>query len=369
VSSDTIPADSSGSFCFIYTPTCDTTGGAAPFIGNDTICIVICDIGNDTVCTTTHVIVTVLPKPSVDSIWTHPFITYVCDTTDVIHVLQNDGFVPDPGNTQTGTYIYVYSVGAAAGQAPFSGTVSIGAGDSTILYVPNAGFIGYDTFQYVITTNGSIQLFDTGIVYVYVCKPPTPIVVNFNPGCLDTTGYVDQPDTLNILSIDTLYPATDTTIILVDTSDITGNGILIINPNLTVTFIPDSGKRGSFTFTYQVAEFVGGVIGYSNTGTVCIDIVDTAAQCTFPNGFSPNGDGYNDVFNFPCEDMYPSGSMEIFNRWGDPIWQSKGPFKGWDGTNQQGHGVPDGTYYFVYKYNDGSGRTVSRFVVVFRGSK
>ena len=70
---------------------------------------------------------------------------------------------------------------------------------------------------------------------------------------------------------------------------------------------------------------------------------------------------------FPCNDRYPNSSLQIFNRWGDVIWQVTGGYKNdWNGVNQSGTPVPDGTYYFVYKYNDNSGRSEARFIVINR---
>jgi flagellar hook assembly protein FlgD len=60
----------------------------------------------------------------------------------------------------------------------------------------------------------------------------------------------------------------------------------------------------------------------------------------------------------------------VYNRWGDAVWLSSGGYKNdWDGTNQTGTPLPDGTYYFIYQYNDGSGKSEARFVVVHRGEK
>jgi flagellar hook assembly protein FlgD len=57
----------------------------------------------------------------------------------------------------------------------------------------------------------------------------------------------------------------------------------------------------------------------------------------------------------------------VFNRWGDEVWRSEGPYKNdWNGTNMQGTVLPDGTYYFIYTYNDGSGRSEAKFVVLHR---
>jgi gliding motility-associated-like protein len=280
-------------------------------------------------------------------------------------VLTVDGFIPDPGTTQTGKFIYITEVGDSAGRAPLHGSVTIGAGDSTIIYIPDSGYVGLDTFWYVISNGGTPALYDTTYVLMYVCTPPTPIAVNDNNGCMDTTGYVDQSSiVINILANDTLVPGTDTMIVIIDSVQ---HGHLTINANFTVTYTPDSGFRGNDYFTYVDIETVPGATGTSDTASVCINIVDTVEVCYFPNGISPNGDGVNDVFAFPCNDKYPNATLRVFNRWGDAIWQSKGAYENdWGGTNMEGKPVPDGTYYFVYTYNDGSGRSTARFIVVHR---
>ncbi|MBL4656727.1 MAG: gliding motility-associated C-terminal domain-containing protein, partial [Flavobacteriales bacterium] len=55
-----------------------------------------------------------------------------------------------------------------------------------------------------------------------------------------------------------------------------------------------------------------------------------------PNSFSPNNDGYNDYF-FPQGIGIQEGTFNfyIFDRWGDMVYISEGPFTGvvgWDGT-------------------------------------
>ena len=193
---------------------------------------------------------------------------------------------------------------------------------------------------------------------------PKPVAVNDNPNCTDTTGYIDQPAIINILGNDTVYPANDTAIIIIDS---TMHGTITVNANFTVTYTPDHGFYGNDNFRYQIVETIDSQKVYSDTAFVCIDIVDTTADCFFPEGISPDGDGINDVFVIPCSAYYPNASLLIFNRWGDRIWESDGGYKNnWGGTNLLGTPVPDGTYYFVYSYNDGSGRSVAKFVVVNR---
>lgn len=64
-----------------------------------------------------------------------------------------------------------------------------------------------------------------------------------------------------------------------------------------------------------------------------------------PNSFTPNGDGLNDTFGVAGEAIQ-TFSMQIYNRWGDKIFESKNVSQQWDGTFK-GAKVPEGAY--VYK--------------------
>ena len=67
-----------------------------------------------------------------------------------------------------------------------------------------------------------------------------------------------------------------------------------------------------------------------------------------PNVFTPNGDNKNDKF-VPMEDGWNgvnSHHIEIFNRWGEKVWESDDFESGWDGK-RNGNYVSDGTYFWV----------------------
>ena len=66
-----------------------------------------------------------------------------------------------------------------------------------------------------------------------------------------------------------------------------------------------------------------------------------------PEGFSPNGDGTNDVFEIENAPANLTYSLEIFNIWGDKVYQSEKYKNDWDGGN-----LPTGTYYYVVKFNE-----------------
>jgi gliding motility-associated-like protein len=68
-----------------------------------------------------------------------------------------------------------------------------------------------------------------------------------------------------------------------------------------------------------------------------------------PNAFTPNGDGINDVFKPVFYGPVSSYTLTIFNRWGQMIFKSRDPGKGWDGT-MSGVPQPDDTYVWNCLY-------------------
>lgn len=82
---------------------------------------------------------------------------------------------------------------------------------------------------------------------------------------------------------------------------------------------------------------------------------------TIPEGFSPNGDGVNDVFIIRGLSNFPTHSIMIFNRWGQKVFQAAPYNNDWTGTSQYGLVVgidagellPEGTYFYVLDKNNG----------------
>ncbi len=78
------------------------------------------------------------------------------------------------------------------------------------------------------------------------------------------------------------------------------------------------------------------------------------------NEFSPNGDGVNDYFKIDCLSRYPNNTLQVFNRWGNIVFQTKSYKNDWDGTSngraivQPEDQLPEGTYYYVLDLGDGS---------------
>ena len=66
---------------------------------------------------------------------------------------------------------------------------------------------------------------------------------------------------------------------------------------------------------------------------------------SFPNAFSPNGDGTNENFG-PVSEKVEQYSLQIYNRWGQLLWQSSFS-KPWNGRDLGNNEVPQGQYYYL----------------------
>lgn len=88
-----------------------------------------------------------------------------------------------------------------------------------------------------------------------------------------------------------------------------------------------------------------------------------------PTAFTPNNDGLNDIF-VVFGQYIQDFEMDIFNRWGELVFHTDDPQKGWDG-NFKGNPMPEGTYTFVAQITDLAGRTLKRSgtVVLLRKNK
>ncbi len=69
-----------------------------------------------------------------------------------------------------------------------------------------------------------------------------------------------------------------------------------------------------------------------------------------PNSFTPNGDGFNDLFKAVGQDL-TEFELLIFNRWGQLIYESTDINESWDGT-YKGLQAPIDTYVWKVVYSD-----------------
>ncbi|WP_169628040.1 Ig-like domain-containing protein [Flavobacterium soli] len=100
----------------------------------------------------------------------------------------------------------------------------------------------------------------------------------------------------------------------------------------------------------------------SNTGNNEASATTEPVCLTVFNEFSPNGDGTNDFFMIDCIEFYPDNTLQVFNRYGSPVFETKGYQNNWDGTAnvdgvvRRNEKLPVGTYYYILEV-DGKAKT------------
>jgi len=100
--------------------------------------------------------------------------------------------------------------------------------------------------------------------------------------------------------------------------------------------------------TYSVTVTDAGNLSQTQTFTVVdgTEICDIAVY----NGFTPNGDGFNDFWIIDYIDLHLPNTVTIYNRWGYEVWGKENYDNSsvvWDGKTESGDELPDGTYYYV----------------------
>ena len=110
----------------------------------------------------------------------------------------------------------------------------------------------------------------------------------------------------------------------------------------TVTY---TNTEDGFNHCYRIAAIYENdqdIISWSNT--ICVDFEH---KVHVYNALTPNGDNSNETFYIEKIKLYPESQLEIYNRWGNLVYEKQGYINDWDGGN-----LSDGTYYYVLNLND-----------------
>lgn len=99
---------------------------------------------------------------------------------------------------------------------------------------------------------------------------------------------------------------------------------------------------------------------YTSLGCASYDTIQIKAYegpaIYMPNAFTPDNNGRNDRFRPIAVGMASISYFTIYNRFGQPVFSSRSASEGWDGTFQ-GRAQPTGTYVWMIKGEDNTGKT------------
>ncbi|MFT7898778.1 PKD domain-containing protein [Tenacibaculum ascidiaceicola] len=114
--------------------------------------------------------------------------------------------------------------------------------------------------------------------------------------------------------------------------DIDGDGVLNENDNCPTTSNPDQKD-----------------LDQNGIGDIC-----DRGDLKVSKGFSPNGDGINDVFKVQGLHTQSKNTLEVYNRWGSRVYYSVNYQNEWNGKgSNQEEKLPAGAYFYVLKIDEG----------------
>jgi gliding motility-associated-like protein len=215
-----------------------------------------------------------------------------------------------------------------------SGPLEFCSGDSVML---SAATGAYDYMWSNADTTQTITVMTSGTYVVIVTDSAT--------GC-----FASGMETITVLPSPVVFAGNDTTVSLGSSVTLNGMGAGVVfwswspNTGLNNPTVPNPDASPTVTSVYTLTGTdVNGCTDIDSlTVTVIIDF-----NVNISNLMTPNEDGYNDRWIIDNIENYPNTKVVIVNREGQTVYSSDSYDNNFDGKNQYGKTLPDGTYYYV----------------------
>lgn len=191
---------------------------------------------------------------------------------------------------------------------------------------------------------------DGAAAYQWQDKSTNPVYTVWRPGgysvVVNRGGCISR-DTVNfhMKSYPKLNLGNDTTICIGDS--------VVYELNDSASVFIWNGDEEKYSHTVNDSAYIW-VVGTSYCGTIRDSVTVSVRDCEcfmyVPRSFTPDDDGLNDVFlpQFDC-DLF-NYSLNIYDRWGELIFETIDPSFGWDGKRMN-LPVAIGAYVFEVKYD------------------
>lgn len=239
--------------------------------------------------------------------------------------------------------------------AAFTSGIQLCAGVDTVIQNTS---IGANTYQWSVNGEPSGNATDLLFNEVDAGCYAVQLIAENQYGCADT---VSQPCAVEIQPApqSMVYPSTHLVLIDNPTATIFDNSTnadscswylndQLLSQSCGTDFTQSFSDLGFYEFTHYAYNAFGCV----DSSLFSIEVREGLIYYV-PNAFTPDGDEFNNVF----QPVFSSGfdpsnfSLQIFNRWGELIFESYDHQTGWDGTY---HGKPaqGGTYTWTITFKD-----------------
>lgn len=130
---------------------------------------------------------------------------------------------------------------------------------------------------------------------------------------------------------------------------ISSGGLDVIFETTTPTIATITGNQltGIARGTAQIRAYNNGNANYlAAEAFASVEITNTHQDVLYL--FTPNGDGFNDLWEIPNKTELGKCDVRVYNRWGKLLFADDDYNNDWDGTSE-GRPLPEGAYVFVIK--------------------
>ncbi len=236
----------------------------------------------------------------------------------------------------------------------------ISLADQNIFSFPHSiseGYLSDDGLRFFITSldtrNLSELIFPFDVADFFICKddliPPQFSYSNFGIQPLFLIQDEGTPFQTSGCQQVLVLPAPEL-FLGNDTSLCEGN-TLVLETDFSETIWQEDEVNNSFEviesgiYTAEISDE-----NCSTIDSIKIELVDCEECFDVPNAFTPDGDRLNDTFSplIKCFDFSINYQLQIFNRWGEMVFQTKNINEEWDGKKD---GKAQSTDVFVWKIN------------------
>jgi len=251
-----------------------------------------------------------------------------CTGEGQVYVSEPDSMLYGIANTRNVT-CYGYNNGRAIAQG-YGGTPPYeyqwtGVGSDTINQQQTDAKLFPGNYQLQITDQNGCT-YDT-IVKIY---QPSPIYVSVSGYGSPTCHGLDD----GWIQLDTITGGNPPYTLFIN-----GGGLSWTQNHTSIDSIP----AGEYRITVYDANDCP-----QNSDAIIINLAESDEDCIkVPAAFSPNGDGHNDTWQIDHLELYRSVLIQVYNRWGQLLYEAGWNDDFWDGT-YNGRPVPTGAYiYFI----------------------
>ncbi|UCH14364.1 MAG: T9SS type B sorting domain-containing protein [Bacteroidales bacterium] len=252
---------------------------------------------------------------------------------DIVRLDFNDGILEEPVFTTLGAMDNLYNPHG------FSDVFRIG--DSLYAFVAN---VDNSTLTRLLLTGCSNSSISSS-----TDRNP-PIIYYDSPGVYKISltldeGTINQEYQCENISV---FESPEFTI-GIDTTIAMGTGLIIDAGDGFSQYLWSTGET-SQSIEVSSAGIYSVTVSDEN-GCPAVDEIEVSVDIGISNFITPNGDGYNDIWEIPFLRNKANADVKIYDRFGKLIISYKGTDQGWDGTYNGKPVTPD-TYWYIIDFKD-----------------